>query len=342
MDTFLKIFGGAALVVIGLVAAVLLFLWWKLRRMLRQIAAGLVPTPTTVDLVLEANPTWTETAKARSDLAALKSCGYTCGPVYSVVGIPGVSVLALHHPATGTHGGYYNHPAVGHFADLCANFADGLELTITNAPQGHQLDTRPNTEKIFLGGQGVAELHTALVQRLAGRAVKEVTLDDFRTDFIAAYGRDMAWRNSKNGVSEAEFMRIAADHGKTLSEEQIKEAFKETKLIDLRRWSAEAQDSFVQTTSLSVAEWKRHEGRMAVLREDFHPHAYVDYLHETFCFDDEFLEKLRAAADTGATARDLLALAATSTGQPPIKLGNVTHPLSLEIHALAEPVEGAS
>ncbi|MCX6956017.1 MAG: hypothetical protein NTV51_28100 [Verrucomicrobia bacterium] len=338
MGLFLMVLGAVALVVILLVVGFIFLFWWKMRAIAKGMASA---TPSALSLKPEADAPWLTKAAVRRDLAALASCGYTCGQAYAIEGMPGVSLVSLHHAATGIYGCYYEHLAAGNWTDLCADFADGLELTICNAPQGHQLDTRPNTEKIFQPGVSAGELHAAMAARVAGHALKEVTSAQFADHFAATYAKDMAWRNNKGGLSQTEFNRIAAEHGGSLTEEQLKQAFIESKLQDIWRLSGEALTEFEALTTLPLAEWKSYEARMAVLADDFHPPAYARYLAEVFSLTDEAREKCRQAADAGAKPPELLALVGTQLDGELERLGEVEKPMKLSIHA-AKPSEAES
>ena len=336
MGLFLKLLGGLTLAVILLLGAFLFFLWWKLRGIAKGLRGGGFPTPSTIDLTLEADPKWLTKDQARQDLAALATCGYVRGAAYTVDGMIGVSVLGLHHPATGAFGCYYDHRAVGNWTDLCAHFADGLELTISNAPTGHQMDTRPNTEKIMTAGQPVAELHARLAERVAGRALKERPPDNFKAEFCAAYARDMAWRNAKEGTSEEEFRRIAASH-KGLTDEQLKAAFKETKLKELNRWNGELLAAFAKSTTLSVAQWKQYENNRVIFRDSFHPAAYLEYLTAIVTLKEGEEARYQQALDGGLSLSGLLARIAADTGHEFIKLGAVAEPKPTEIYGVKIP-----
>jgi hypothetical protein len=336
MDIFLKLLGGIALTIVLLIAGFILWFRWKMRTIAKGLAGGVLP-PSTIDLTPDPDPTWSKKSNVQRDLAALESCGFTRGPAYTVDGMPGVSLIALHHAATGAHGCCYDHAVAGNWTDLCVNFTDGIELTVSNAPQGSELDTRPGTEKVFLPGKTVTELHSVLTERLAGRAVKGVGLVDFKAEFIAAYARDVAWRGSKEGTSEAEFLRIAANHKKSFTDEQLKEAFKETKLEELRHWADEAIEAFEKSTALSVAEWKRFENEMIIFRPSFHPHAYLEYLTDTISLEEEAATKYRQALDAGLTLEELLARVAADTGHEFVRLGEVEQPKKVQIYGVKTP-----
>jgi len=336
MDIFLKIIGGLTVAVILLVGSFLLLVWWKFR----SIAKGLTnsfPTPATIDLTLETDPKWLRKEGVPASLAALEACGYNRGPAYTVDGMPGISLISLHHPATGVFGCHYDHPAVGNWTDLCAYCADGPEISVTSAPNGGQLDTRPGTDKIFLPGAAIPELHARLTERLAGRPVRLITLENFKAEFCASYARDMTWRNGKDGTSEEEFLRIAADHGKTLTDEQLKAAFKETKLKELERWNGEILADFEKSTTLSVAEWKKYENCMVIFRDSLHPAAYLEYLTSIVTLKEGETERYQQALDGGLSLTGLLARIAADTGHEFIKLGEVAQPRKTEIYGVKIP-----
>ncbi|HWA24118.1 MAG TPA: hypothetical protein VG734_00480 [Lacunisphaera sp.] len=333
MSLFLKIVGGLAL---AFCCAVVLFVFYirsKLRGIAKEIRSA-APTPSTIELKPDPEADWVNADQARDDLAALEACGYVRGAIYSVDGMPGVGLVAFSHPANGGFGCYYDHPSVAGWFDLCAVFADGLELTVSSAPTGGQLDSRPGTEKIRLPGRPAAELHARLQQRIAGQALRHHVPENFAAEFCGAYARDMAWRNAKEGTSQEEFNRIAASNGKNLTEEQLKAAFILTKRKEIDQWSQELLKAFARHTTLSVAEWQQHEGRMIIFRESFHPDAYLSYLRDTAEISDAAAEGYRTALAAGLDLRGLLAKITADTGQQFVKLGEVDQPRKTEFYGV--------
>lgn len=335
MDLFLKIVGGLALLFGLFVVLVLFWLWRKLRAMARgEITA---PPPSTIELVVDSEPDWTKQGNAPADLSTLESHGYVRGPAYTVEGIDGVSLVGLVHPETGVLAAYYEHPQVGNWVDFCAEITGGPEVTITNAKAGHQLDHRPGTEKNYHAGKSVAELQEILVARLAGQPVRKVALAQFREEFEAAYAREMVWRNQKDGTSEVEFMRIAGEQKKPLTEEQLRAAFRETKLGELNQRSEEVLATFEKTTTLPVAEWKKFENRMFMFRDNFHPDAYLDYLGNTVALSCEDTARYREVLAAGLSLKGMLDRIAKDTGQQFVKLGDVSEPIAVEIFGVIAP-----
>ena len=328
--------GALALLVLLGVGAIVGYLWWHWRKLKKSLAAELPPL--SIDLVADRDPGWTTEVPFKDVLLDLQALGFTPIGPYEVVGIAGVRLMGFCHTPSGFFACCYNHPVVGCFVDLCANLAGGLELTVTNAPTGGEIETRPGTEKIFLGGQPLAELYATLQTKIAGRPVRPCAVERFREEFIASYARDMAWRTSNLGVSEAEFRRVGAHDQRTYTEEQLTAAFAEAKLQELRQWSAEAAKVFAETTDLSVARWREFEHSLLIFRDDLHPAAYLAYLGETLALPDATCAKLRTQLAADTSLRGLLDKAAAAGGHTFVRLGTVDRPLLCEVFGVKPPV----
>jgi hypothetical protein len=333
MDLFLKIVGGVVVVVVGLVVLAGLFFFWRIRVALKAIK-GAIPTPSAITLDEDADAAWTRQREPARALAELEGLGYVRGPAYTIVEMPGVSLVALHHPASGAHGCYYHHPAAGHWVDLCATLADGVELTVGNPPHGSEMDTRPGTRKLMRAGESVTALHALLLAEIGGQALKSHQPANFKASFEEAYAKDMTWRNAKGGTSEAEFLRVAENHGRKLSDAELKEAFKQTKRHEIERWGEEVIEAFGRTTTLSVAEWKRYEGRMFILRDSFHAQAFLDYLGSQVELAPEDVLRYMSALDGGVSLPGLLARISNDTGHTFTKLGEIAEPQPTAIYGI--------
>jgi hypothetical protein len=327
MDLLLRLLGLLALLSIGSLAVFILFLRYKWKAM----AQAAQPTPSAITLALAPEADWIADKAANSVRAELAALGYDAGPAYDVPELPSVRVRAFCQPALHVLGAYYDHDTAGRWLDLCVTLADGTELTVSNAPDGGFMDVRPGTEKIYLKGYRPAELHERLLQRLAGGAGAPVRLADFEKEFQAAYAREMAWRNQRQGVTPEEFQRIATRDGQALNEDQLKEAYKLTKLGEIKIWSEEALTAFEQTTRLSVAEWKKYEDRMFVHRDDLHAEAYLDYVRETLEIDEKKAEAYRESLAAGLSLRGLLKRIAEDDAVELAELGAVEQPGRFEI-----------
>ena len=154
------------------------------------------------------------------------------------------------------------------------------------------MDLRPGTRKIMLPGKSSAELLAVLKNELSGKTVKRIGMEEFKAEFEAAYARDMAWRDAKGGVSQEEFDRVAKSQQMALSDDALRDGFKETKLGEIVRWSSEAIEEFAKTTTLTVAQWQEFEGKMCIFHSDLYPSAYVAYLWKRLKRPRPFLDPI--------------------------------------------------
>lgn len=330
MDLVIKIIGYiglAGLVLVGLLCAFLGWHWRALKAALKNATT----TPLTVKLRRDPEPSWFADKAARKGDADMRRLGYEFAGAFTIDEMPGVQLVGYCHKEFGIYGAYYNHPAAGRWFDLCADFVDGGELTVTNAPQGEQLDHRPGTEKHFRKGDTIDALHAFIADRVSPNPVTPVAIENFAGAFEAAYAREMAWRSARNGISEEEFRRVAATTEHGLAPERWSEAYDETKLQEIQLWESAALDEFEKMTTLSVAEWKKFEGSMLIFRDDFHAPAYVAYLGESLGLEVEATERHRESVAHGLSLRGCLARMAEEAKVAWRELGQVERPQALTI-----------
>lgn len=332
MDLFLKIVGLVSLLLFGglLVAGVIIWRFW--RKFVRAAGSGLPPS--TIQLIVDPAPTWLGHADVRREAAGLEAAGFVRGEAFSIQEMPEVKLLSFCHPQTYAFGCVYQHTQAGVWTDVCANGTDGREFTVTNAPMGSEIDAPPYAVKVFRKGAKSGELIPVLYDQLQGQTAVRIGPDDFAREFTAAYARGTAWRNTR-GISEEEVRRIADNHfsGK-LTEEQLKDAFVQTKADEIERWAQDAIESFSQVTSLPVAEWRRYENDLFLFGDKLHPAGFLRYLAGEMGLCPDRLHRCEELAAGGSPLRDVLAVVATDTGAEFVKLGEVTAPIAAEIHAI--------
>ena len=339
MELFLKIVGGFTLGIVALVGIVILTFVLKFWHRWKSLKADLLSvTPSKVNLSIQTDVGWLREGNAVRDLEELTALGFEKGQIYAIDEMPGVELIALYHADTGASGCYYDHATAGNWLDLCATLSDGLELTVSNAPQGSELDSRPDTRKIMLAGKSPTELLAVLKKALAGKTVKSASLEGFKAEFETAYAKDMAWRDAKGGVSNEEFARVASKLDAALTGEQLRDAFKETKLSEIRSWSDDAIAEFAKSTTLSVAQWQEFEGRMCIFHADLHPLAYLDYIDQFIAHEVDDVTKVFESLDTEVELADLLVQISDRTGHQFTKLGEISHPQPFAIYGITAPV----
>ncbi|OGF44711.1 MAG: hypothetical protein A2231_05145 [Candidatus Firestonebacteria bacterium RIFOXYA2_FULL_40_8] len=152
----------------------------------------------------------------------LQNTGFKDLGVYKVAEMP-VTLRGFVNSFEHFTAAVYFHPKAGAWADICVVYVDGTGLTVTNAPMGGVLDSRPGQEKVYKKGISLHELLAiAKTKRKVGPYNEPVTAKAFVTFFEDAYAKDMAWRQSKGGITAEEVRRVAEEGGRTVSAENAK------------------------------------------------------------------------------------------------------------------------
>jgi hypothetical protein len=336
MTLFLQVLGVFALVTGGILLIAAIYIAIKWRALKKLISASPVPTPSKITLEPVTDTEWTNASPAREAIAELLDLGFQRGGVHAIPEMPGVELADFFDPSGRVCGVIYLHPSCGCFTDLCVDFEDGFELTVSNAAYGSELETRPETEKRFHPGATPKELFAIITEEMKRGPSRQHGPGDFRDWFVTAYQTDMEWRNSKGGLSEQEIRRIADNSGFRLTGSGLEEALKESRLDDIRRWNAECIEEFSSKTTLSVNEWKQVENSLLILRDDFHPAAYLAFIDQSFDLDPAEIEELSTMIEAGADARLILQTLSESTKISTRLMGEVARPITAEIHHFAK------
>lgn len=336
MTLFLQVLGVFALFTGGILLIAAIYIAIKWRALKKLISASPVPTPSKITLEPVTDTEWTTTSPAREAIAELLDLGFQPGGVHAIPEMAGVELADFFDPSGRVCGVVYLHPSCGCFTDLCVDFEDGFELTISNAAYGSELETRPETEKRFHPGATPKELFAIIIEEMKRGPSRQHAPGDFRDWFVSAYQVDMEWRNSRGGLTEEEIRRIADNSGFVLTGSGLEEALKEARLDDIRRWNAECIEEFSSKTTLSVNEWKQVENSLLILRDDFHPSAYLEFIDQSFDLDPAELGELSVMVDAGASARRILEALSETAKISTRLLGEVAHPVAAEIHHFAK------
>ena len=336
MGMILQIIGAITLLVIAVLALIAFVLFRKWKSFSNQLSATPI-NPTRIDLQPDPNPQWLQDRAVQQDIQALERLGFARGKAYTIEQMPGVFLASLCHPEHRLIACLYQHEAVGLFADLVAELADGRELTVTNAPMGAEIDTRPESEKIFLTNATVTDLFEEMQRRSEGLPLQAVSNEGFASQFETAYHKDMTWRAERGGVSEAEVRRVAIQQGEGHDEEAIQTAMQRTKLQEIEQWESECLASFEDSTDLSVREWKHFQETMFIFRDDFHAPAFAEYLADKGLLEeDEALEEMIKGRSAALSARVLLNRIEEDADCRLHRLGSVSSPITAEIYGVEE------
>jgi hypothetical protein len=100
---------------------------------------------------------------------------------------------------------------IGFWADVVVRFSDDASITVTSAPRGHEIDSCPGHDKLYLAGDPLERLLERTASEQAGRPALPVSPGDFVAVFEKAYADTMAWRKSRGGVTAEEVARVDAE-----------------------------------------------------------------------------------------------------------------------------------
>jgi len=172
MEIALKVIVGVGALVLLLSLFLIKAFSWLVKKGVITFSAA--PTPSRIQLEQDPDVRWQdefERDKARSKLALydLKDLGY-----FTIYEMKGVILNAFVHGEKGLLVVLYEHPAVGQWVDFAVQFHDGGSFTVTSAKAGHELERRPNHDKIYCPGASVEALSLTL-QRYSASFSKTLT-----------------------------------------------------------------------------------------------------------------------------------------------------------------------
>lgn len=219
MGTLLKVVGALTLVLVVLLVLAYFFLRSKLRKLGAAIGEGLSGLSPEATLVARDFPAGD--AEVGRRVEALEALEFERGGAFDVEEMPGVSLVCLVRPGQNIAAVVYRHPKAGTWCDIYCRYQSAGSLTVTNAPAGGELDTRPGHVKLFDAALDEAALVARFDQELADRARVELTADCFKAVFEKAYADDMEWRIERGGATLDEVQRVAANMDGEFSAEEI-------------------------------------------------------------------------------------------------------------------------
>lgn len=196
------------------------------------------------------------------------------------------------HPVTAC---IYDHPQVGVWLDFVARNAQDDSLTYSTSPDLGDRDHPPWSELHRLDGTPEI-LWEELLERLDGDFTA-VPPASFLAELTASWAREMDWRNLQGGPSRTSIRAVADKQGKTLSPDEVEEAWRMGHLQALQG----LHEAFVEELERTHPEIDPLEGLVFV--HDVMSRQDVIDLFADYEIDDIIPEGL------GTTAREIFALA---------------------------------
>ena len=137
-------------------------------------------------------------------------------------------------------------------------------------------------------------MHESVLTDAAGRDAVAITAGLFPTVFATAYAAEMDWRIGRGGVTVEEIRRVAAASGQKEpgdDDVELVQGMWRTAIDDFV--SEEAERAFLETGTVSAADWEGMRDRVLVV----HEHSIVDELVGDVV--DDVRSRLGPQGDTG-------------------------------------------
>jgi len=174
-----------------------------------------------INLAPLAHPKWSDRQKIQDQVDSFVRNGFEAAGDYKCRGIPSLIISGFVRPTEQIAGVIYDHPTNGIWVDVYVQYTDGANLTVSNAPTGHELYHMPQQTKIYCRGSSIEELLAKVMseRRKTGRVT--LTIDDFATHFENQYQKEMKWHIDRKGPTPLEVMQVAQTMGETLDSERL-------------------------------------------------------------------------------------------------------------------------
>jgi len=362
MDTFLKILGVVFLVLVVTVVVGILWIRYKIRKLFGGLAealdgfadGGMVgPMPPRLHLRRRDSVEWEDRGTVESLVADLSERGFVDAGRYEVDEMYGLKFQAMTNVEQAVTNVIYEMEPVGVWVDFVTRYASGGSLTVSNAPQGGEMDYPPDHVKVYDKEATPLECYERLLAQRRDEDYDPVLPEDFAEVMAKAYADEMDWRNLRGYATEDEIRRIAAAGGDELSEETLKQMQEQYAYHAAEGLSEAAREQYLATCELSAAQWEEVSDRVVVVHDQMTREmvcGLVEYHFESEDEDDddddddeynelEPLERLGGeAAVEGLTPRELFHRfnEILPEAQRFEQLGTVDKPLEAELWVSAE------
>jgi hypothetical protein len=210
------------LIVVALLGIYVIRTMW--RKLQAMVVRELTRTPSEIHLTRNTEPKWEDEERVLQAIGALRSEGFEEAGAFGIDEIPAVSLFGLVHPVENLFAVVYEHALSGVWTDVCLGYANGNGLTVTNAPEGQEMDHMPGQEKIYMTEADESRLvRRVLTERGPGPYVP-ATAEEFAPVFEGQYAREMAWREGRGFVTLEEVRRMADKMDLELPESELRQA----------------------------------------------------------------------------------------------------------------------
>ncbi len=334
MDLAFKILGIVFLVIL----VILLLVFFYIRRKWRQLKEmaemdGPMP-PMKIHLNEDLDPTWKEEEEAAAGVKEIQSLGFVEGKAYSIKEMPNVVLVSLFNRDNGACAVLSKHDRGFVWTDFFVEYEDGNDLTVSNAPMGGEMESRPEANKITLEEASVPELYDVFKKELEPRPKKQLDDGNFRSVFEESYQKDMEWLAQQGGVSEEVLRKIAEQDDMDFDEEDVQEALQELKLKEILGWHDACLENVLEMKNIPPEKWDFYKSKLFIVSDLMFPPAFIEYLDDQMDFSIEQYESFQKLATETESITDLF-LKINGSLSPDLRakrVGRASSPMQVEIY----------
>ncbi len=297
MNIFLQVTGGIFLFIVAVAFVAALYFKFKWKKLKEQFSFSEKSTPSHIHLIPDEAPDWLKENATNRAISAFHSFEFTDVGAFRIKEMPMLNLFGLIQPQEQMMAVVYKHESVGVWADIAVMYENGEEFTVSNAPMGQELDTRPNVRKLFDKTWDELQLFKTAIEERGSGPYKSPSAEEFPRVFEESYARDMTWRNRRGGPTKEEIRRVAENMDIDFDEDQIDEAHAKTMESTMDQLNDECIQQFVETTPMPVSEWESIRDDIFTIHEKIPPHMLLEYLDSYIGFSEEQMDDMESLTD---------------------------------------------
>ena len=169
------------------------------------------------------NSGWPEKKTVKELAETFQKYGFDLAGHYDCPEMPGLKIAGFVKPSEQLVGVINDHPIAGIWTEVCVQYADGENLTVSNAPMGQEMDHMPESTMIYMKGSSLDDIVAKVMSERKNRARKTITKEEFSSNFEDAYKKEMKWRMDRGGPTALEVKRVADEMGVPLDSSKMQE-----------------------------------------------------------------------------------------------------------------------
>ncbi len=301
MQLFLQILGIIFLIILAVLGLYFFVFMRALRRIkkgsqINSVYGGIdgMEIPARIELIRVSEPEWTNPVHIESLFNEITRQGFKPLGTYIAPNAPSSEQyqFLLHPILGGTLAGFvsdkdgltvvlHEHPSFGIWAETFWKYTSGKLFTASNAKHTEHLDAPPKHPKIFLKEASVFKLIVSIRNQRKAEPYETVTQDSFPKLIQSFYAEEMDWRNTRGYLTETELQRLATAADIQLSRQDLELAHLLALESANEGLSEACRDTFIKTTTLSVAEWETIREQLVIIHERMSAGEAANFLEQS-------------------------------------------------------------